>query len=125
MEDTLKQILNELQKVNQRMDGMENRMDGFDKRFDGNEKHMIGFQKRFDNIDKDLTELKIGQEQLKDSTINRVGPYIEAVAKHIDVRFDEVKETLEDQQRVIDTLAVRSVKHESEIKEIKQILNNQ
>ncbi|WLR51890.1 hypothetical protein LC040_02980 [Bacillus tianshenii] len=104
MEETLKQILSELQKVNQRM---------------------AGFEKRFDNLDKDIKELKDGQEQLKDSTINRVGPYIEEVAKHIDERFGETKDTLEDQQRVIDTLAVRSVKHESEIKDFKHILKNQ
>lgn len=37
MEETLNQILNELRKVNQRMDG---------------------FEKRFDNLDKDVRELK-------------------------------------------------------------------
>ncbi|WP_404451878.1 hypothetical protein LG329_16250 [Virgibacillus necropolis] len=104
MEETLKQILSELQNVNQ---------------------GMHDFEKRFDNLDKDMNELKDGQEQLKESTINRFGPYIEEVAKHIDERFDEVKDTLEDQQRVIDTLAVRSVNHESEIKDFKRILKNQ
>ncbi|WP_106497315.1 hypothetical protein [Lentibacillus sp. Marseille-P4043] len=142
MEETLKQILSELQKTNQRMVGFEKRMDGvekhiigfekrmigfeqhmvgFEKRMDGFEQRMIGFEQRFDNLDKDMKELKVGQEQLKDNTINRVGSYIEEIAKHVDVRFDEVKDTLDDQQRVIDTLAIRSVKNESEIKEFKRI----
>jgi hypothetical protein len=32
---------------------------------------------------------------------------------------------MEDQQRVIDALAVRSVRHESDIKDFKRILKNQ
>ncbi|TRM12007.1 hypothetical protein FH966_10085 [Lentibacillus cibarius] len=98
MEETLKQILSEIQKVNQRMDGLD---------------------KRFDSLNKDIKELKDGQEQPNGSTINHV------VAKHIDERFDELKDTLEEQHRVIDTLLVRSVKNESEVKDFKRIIKNQ
>ncbi len=45
--------------------------------------------------------------------------------KLIDAKTDEIKGTLEDEQRVIDTLASRSLKHESEIKDFKRILKNQ
>lgn len=83
---------------------------------------MDDFEKSFDDLNKDIKEIKEGQDQLKDSTINRVGPYIEEVAKRIDERFEGVKDMLEDQQRVIDTLSARSVKHESEIKDFKRIL---
>jgi len=57
--------------------------------------------------------------------INGLGPYFEHIEKHVDVRINELKNTLEDQQRVIDTLSVRSVKQESEIKDFKRILKNQ
>lgn len=80
----------------------------------------------------ELKELKEGQQELKkdvssikDNLINGLGPYFESVEKHIDEKTDELKDTLEDQQRVIDTLAARSVKHESEIKDFKRILKNQ
>ncbi|MCT2535098.1 hypothetical protein NC661_05095 [Aquibacillus koreensis] len=146
MEETLKQILGELQKVNQRMDGLDKRMDGFDnrfetidKRFDTIDNHFETIDKRFetidnrfetidkrfDTVDKDIKELKTGQEELKNSMINRVVPYKEEVAKHINERFDELKDSLEGQQRVIDTLSARSIKHESEIRHIRSILNNQ
>jgi hypothetical protein len=80
----------------------------------------------------ELKELKEGQQELKkdvssikDNLINGLGPYFESVEKHIDEKTEELKDTLEDQQRVIDTLAARSVKHESEIKDFKRILKNQ
>ncbi|RYG71800.1 hypothetical protein EU245_12980 [Lentibacillus lipolyticus] len=79
----------------------------------------------------ELKELKEGQQELKkdvssikDNLINGLGPYFERVEKHIDEKTDELKDALEDQQRVIDTLAARSVKHESEIKDFKRILKN-
>lgn len=81
---------------------------------------------------KELIELKEGQQELKkdvssikDNLINGLGPYFEHIEKHIDEKATELKDTLEDQQRVIDTLAARSVKHESEIKDFKRILKNQ
>jgi hemerythrin-like domain-containing protein len=80
----------------------------------------------------ELKELKEGQQELKNdissiknNLINGLGPYFEHIEKHIDVKTEELKDTLEDQQRVIDTLAARSVKHESEIKDFKRILKNQ
>jgi hypothetical protein len=81
---------------------------------------------------KELKELKEGQQELKKDVsgikgnlINGLGPYFESVEKHIDEKTEELKDTLEDQQRIIDTLAARSVKHESEIKDFKRILKNQ
>lgn len=50
---------------------------------------------------------------------------LKASRNHIDEQTDELKDTLEEQQRVIDTLAARSVKHESDIKDFKRILKNQ
>lgn len=79
----------------------------------------------------ELKGLKEGQQELKkevtsikDNLINGLGPYFESVEKHIDAKADELKDTLEEQQLVIDTLAARSVKHESEIKDFKRILKN-
>ena len=54
-----------------------------------------------------------------------LGPHFEHIERHNDLKTDELKDTLDDQQRVIDTLAVRSIKHESEIKDFKHVLKNQ
>lgn len=97
LEEILKQILGELQKVNNRLDSLE----------------------------KGQERLLIGQDQLKDNIINGLGPYFDQIEKHIDAKTDELKDTIEDQQRIIDTLASRSIKHESEIKDFKRILKNQ
>ena len=43
-----------------------------------------------------------------------LGPHFEHIERHIDLKTNELKDTLDDQQRVIDTLAVRSIKHKSE-----------
>lgn len=97
MEEILKQILGELQKVNNRLDSLE----------------------------KGQERLQTGQDQFRDKLINGLGPYFEQIEKHIDTKTYELKDTLADQQRVIDTLASRSIKQESEIKDFKRILKNQ
>ncbi|MFD1736199.1 hypothetical protein ACFSCX_06430 [Bacillus salitolerans] len=104
MEETLKQILGELQKVNNRLDSLE---------------------KGQKELKLDVSDLKSGQDQLKENLINGLGPYFEQIEKHIDAKTDELKDTLEDQQRVIDTLSARSIKQESEIKDFKRIVKNQ
>ncbi|OLS41155.1 hypothetical protein [Bacillus sp. MRMR6] len=83
-------------------------------------------------LKKDVSNLKEGQKELKkdvssikDNLINGLGPYFEHIEKHIDEKTVELKGSLEDQQRVIDTLAARSVKHESEMKDFKRIVKNQ
>ncbi|WP_043929822.1 hypothetical protein [Bacillus sp. EB01] len=80
----------------------------------------------------ELKELNQGQQELiknvtsiNDTLINGIGPYFDRIEKHIDVKTDDLIEALEDQQRVIDTLAARSIKHESEIKNVKYKLKNQ
>ncbi|MBT2691735.1 hypothetical protein [Bacillus sp. ISL-55] len=67
-------------------------------------------------------DLKFGQKviqkdvsSIKDNLINGLGPYFEQIEKHIDTRTDELKDVLGDQQRVIDTLSARSIKHEGEM----------
>ena len=39
-----------------------------------------------------------------------LGPNFEHIERPIDLKTDELKDTLDDQQRVIDTLAVRSIR---------------
>ena len=65
MEEILKQILGELQKVNNRLDSLE----------------------------KGQERLLIGQDQLKDNIINGLGPYFDQIEKHIDAKTDELKDT--------------------------------
>ncbi len=111
MEETLKKILSELQNVNTRLDGIEN-----------------GQQE----MKRDISSLEQGQQEIKrdvsiikSNLIDGLGPYFERIEQHIDERADELKDTLEGQQRVIDILSVRSIKHESEIKDFKRMLKNQ
>ncbi|MBM6616972.1 hypothetical protein [Bacillus suaedaesalsae] len=98
MEDTLKLILDELKGLK----------DGQRKLEDGQE-NLVG---RLHNLEDGQKLLKEGQLELKkdvssikDYLINGLGPYFDHLEKHIDEKSDELKETLEGQQRVIDTLA--------------------
>lgn len=65
MEDILKKILDELQKVNNRLDGLE----------DGQQ------------------ELKRDVSSIKDNLISGLGPYYERIEKHIDEKTFELKDT--------------------------------
>ena len=65
MEDTLKKILAELQRVNDRLEGLEN-----------------GQQ-----------ELQRDVSSIKDNLINGLGPYFERIEKHIDEKTGELKDS--------------------------------
>lgn len=115
MEELLKQLIEQ----------MNNRFDQVDQRFEKIDQRFGQMDQRFDGLEKDVKELKVGQAQLQNNLIHGLGPYFEQIEKHIDAKTGELKETLEDQQRVIDTLAARSIRHESEIKDFKRLLKNQ
>jgi archaellum component FlaC len=122
MEELLKQFM---EQMNKRFDLVDQRFEKMDQRFEKVDQRFNQVDQRFDGLENDVRELKVGQVQLKNNLIQGLGPYFEQIEKHIDSKTDEIKETLEDQQRVIDTLAARSIKHESEIKDFKRILKNQ
>lgn len=146
MEKVLKQILGELQKTNHRLDhleeGQEQLQSGQDRlqtaqdRLQTTQEQLqLGqdplqtaqdkLQTGQDLLQTSQDKLQSGQDQLKDHLINGLGRYFEQIEKHINAKFYELKDTLDDQQRIIDTLAIRSVKHESEIKDLKHTIKNQ
>ncbi|WP_243387499.1 hypothetical protein [Bacillus kexueae] len=103
MEETLRLILNELQELK------------------------IGqarFQKSQEEMKERQQRLSQDVKTIKEHLFSSLGMYFESVEKHIDEKTKELKIVLEEQQKVIDTLAVRSVKHESEIRDIKRILES-
>src|SRR5699024_10851844 len=84
-----------------------------------------------DDLEREVSGLKNGQDDLKDSftqleknIIHGVGFYIDTVASHFDEKTNQLEESDKDQQQMIDTLASRSVYHESELNKLKQIVNN-
>ncbi|QOY35216.1 hypothetical protein AWH56_021345 [Anaerobacillus isosaccharinicus] len=83
-------------------------------------KQLDNFEQRFERIDQRLEIIEIDVRNLKDNLINGLGPYFEQITSHI----DEVKEVTKTQQIMIETLSARSIKHESEIKEIKRLIKN-
>ena len=139
MEETLKLILNELKELKEGQlkleEGQANLEKGQIKLEDGQanlEKGQIKLEEGQVNLEKGQFKLEEGQQELKidissikNNLIDGLGPYFEHIEKHIDEKTGEIKDTLEDQQRVIDTLAARSIKHESEIKDFKRLLKNQ
>lgn len=110
MEETLKLILNELRELKAGQQELNN------KYMDLNDRHL--------DLNQGQQELKQDVSSIKDNLINELRPYFEHIEKQIDAWTDELKDTLEDQQRVIDILAARSIKHESEINYIKRMLKN-
>ncbi|RBP00207.1 hypothetical protein [Rossellomorea aquimaris] len=153
MDETLKLILGELEKVNTRLDRLDsgqkelkisqdqlqqnqNQLQTSQDQLQKNQNQLQASQDQLqknqnqlqasqDQLQKNQNQLQTSQDQLKDNLINGLGPYFEHIEKHIDAKTSKITETLEDQQRVIDTLAARSVRHESDIKDFKRILKNQ
>lgn len=153
MEETLKLILTELhdlkegqQEFKEELQGLKESQQEFKEELQGLKESQREFkeelqglresQKEFKESQQEfklgLEELKESQQELrkdvsiiKDNLINGLGPYFGQIEKHIGDQTSELKEVLEDQQKVIDILAVRSLKHESDIKDLKHILKNQ
>ncbi|AST91023.1 MULTISPECIES: hypothetical protein [Sutcliffiella] len=125
MEETLKRILSELQNVNTRLDGIENGQLEIKRDISSLEQGQQEIKRDVSSLEQGQQEIKRDVSIIKDNLINGLGPYFERIEQHIDERTDELKDTLEDQQRVIDILSVRSIKHESEIKDFKRMLKNQ
>jgi hemerythrin-like domain-containing protein len=87
----------------------------------------------------DVNSLHEGQEQLKKKVddisqqiIVGVAPYFEKLEEHVDHRTTEVSSRVkhlsdvqEEQHRIIEKLSYRSLQHETEISDLKRILNNQ
>jgi chromosome segregation ATPase len=144
MEELLKQFMeqmnNRFDQVDQRFVSIEGRLDGLTKdvkelkvgqdrlqarqdqlqvKQDHFQAGLDQLQARQDHFQAGLDRLQAGQDQLKDSLINGLGPYFEQIEKHIDTKTESIKETLNEQQSMIDTLSARSIKHESEIKDLK------
>ncbi|WP_096202411.1 hypothetical protein [Bacillus sp. FJAT-45350] len=101
MEDTLKLILQEIQKVNLRIGGLESqfggqekRMDGLESRFVGLEKQMDGFDSRFDSLERDIKELKVGQEQLQKNLVDSLGQNTEKIVEYVDSQTDALNKRL-------------------------------
>lgn len=58
--------------------------------------------------------------KVEHNIINGLGPYFENVEKHVDQKTDEVKDSIESHDRILDTLSSRTIRHESEIKKFKK-----
>ncbi|RIW31320.1 hypothetical protein D3H55_15200 [Bacillus salacetis] len=112
-------------RMDQRFEKMDQRLDRMDQRFEKMDQRFDRMDQRMEGLEKDVKELKIGQNQLKDNLIHGLGPYFEQIEKHIDEKTDGIRETIKGQQNVIDTLSARSIKHESELKEFKRMIKNQ
>lgn len=120
LQEELKPIHQQLTRVDERFDEVDSRFTKIDERFDEVDNRFTKIDERFDEVDTRLRRVETDVKGLKDNLISGLGPYFERVISHI----DDVKEITQNQQLVIDTLSARSVKHESEIEELKRIVKN-
>lgn len=121
LKEELQPIHEQLEKVDKRFEQVDLRFEQIDKRFDEVDRRFEQVDLRFEKVETRLEAIEGNVSSLKDNLINGLGPYFEKITDHI----DEVKEITKNQQIVIDTLCVRSIQHESEINEIKKILQTQ
>jgi archaellum component FlaC len=83
-EQRLDGIDKRLDGFDERLDGIDKRLDGFDERLDGIDKRLNGFEQRFERVENGINELKSGQEQLQKNLIVSLGNYTEKIVEHVD-----------------------------------------
>ena len=123
------EILEQLQTNNEVVGSFEKRFDGLEERFDGLENRFDGLEKEVDGLKTAIHELKEGQidlsdevKTLYDNTLWQVGEYTNRVDNDFDQRLTELSSSSDNQEKMIHTLASRSIQHESDIHELKQKL---
>lgn len=124
MENTLKQILLELQNLNQKYDNLERRFDGLEQRFDGLEKRFDIQEKRLNNLEKRVESLDEKVEshgELLHQLINIVGNTNSHLEELVE-RNSILEEKQIDHEKILETLSLRSLKQEAEISAIKKII---
>ncbi|KAB2952925.1 hypothetical protein F9B85_06545 [Heliorestis acidaminivorans] len=107
-------IENRLDSMEKRMDSMEKRMDSMEKRMDSMEKRMDSMEKRMDSIEKRQEEMYQVLRAVEDN-----GKVNGAEIKKISERLDRIEGKVSKQDRMITTLGIRSIEHESEIFELR------
>jgi len=124
MENTLKQILLELQNLNQKYDNLERRFDGLEQRFDGLEKRFDIQEKRLNNLEKRVESLDEKVEshgELLHQLINIVGNTNSHLEELVE-RNSILEEKQIDHEKVLETLSLRSLKQEAEISALRKII---
>jgi len=101
------QILQKLDQLNERIENINERLEqGF---LETNKRMEKGFQEMGTRIGK-----------LENNIINGLAPYFENIEKHVDEKAEEIKESVESHDQILDTLSSRTIRHESEIKRFKK-----
>ncbi len=124
MENTLKQILLELQNLNQKYDNLERRFDGLEQRFDGLEKRFDIQEKRLNNLEKRVESLDEKVEshgELLHQLINIVGNTNSHLEELVE-RNSILEEKQIDHEKILETLSLRSLKQEAEISALRKII---
>ncbi|MCK8826360.1 hypothetical protein MWH25_01185 [Natroniella acetigena] len=69
--EMLELLVNEVGKINGRLDGMDSRLDGIDSRLDGIDSRLDGMDGRFDTLESKIDELAT-ETELISRTVNRI-----------------------------------------------------
>jgi chromosome segregation ATPase len=82
-------------------------------------------------LQKAVAELQEGQarveqtiDKLSQNIIDNLAPYFDTITHHIDERYEEINEKLQRHDRMIETLSYRSLAQETELKDLKRMIQN-
>jgi outer membrane murein-binding lipoprotein Lpp len=78
-----------------------------------------------------VAELQEGQARveqtigkLSQSIIDSLAPYFDQITEHIYERYEEIHDKLHQHERMIETLSYRSLSQETELKDLKRMIQN-
>ncbi|QHE51739.1 hypothetical protein [Pontibacillus sp. HMF3514] len=111
-------ILQKLDQLNERIEETNERMEKGLQETNGRMEN--GFQEINKRIETGFQEMDTRIGKLEHNIINGLAPYFENIEKHVDEKADEIKESVESHDRILDTLSSRTIRHESEIRKFKK-----
>ncbi|BDG45232.1 hypothetical protein [Saccharococcus caldoxylosilyticus] len=131
MERLMEQILFELKEM--RVDL--NEVKQSQKQLESDVRELRASQKQLESdvrtLQEAVAELQEGQARveqtigkLSQSIIDSLAPYFDQITQHIDERYEEIHDKLHQHERMIETLSYRSLSQETELKDLKRMMQH-
>ncbi|WP_010632550.1 hypothetical protein [Sporolactobacillus vineae] len=125
-DELLKQIVDKLSDIDKRLDGVDKRFDGTDKRLDGIDKRFDGINGRLNGLEKELSEFRIETKEHFDQHDKK----LDVITKQVVKNSEDITQIKADQSallvgqarqdKIFETLAMRSLEQETDIRDLKR-----
>jgi outer membrane murein-binding lipoprotein Lpp len=127
--------LNEVKQSQKQLESDVRELRASQKQLESDVRELRASQKQLESdvrtLQETVAELQEGQARveqtigkLSQSIIDSLAPYFDRITQHIDERYEEIHDKLHQHERMIETLSYRSLSQETELKDLKRMMQH-